>query len=386
LIKKSCRRSARGSLRLDGCMTPTPLAALPTPSLLIDLDRLERNIDRMARTFAGSGIALRPHVKTAKCWAVARRQLAAGAVGFTCSTPAEVAWLQERGVGDLLWAHVPVGPRKVEFAVAAAANGGLTVALDSVEAATPLSAAAAAAGVTVPFVLEVDTGQARLGVDPDKAVPVAAALAGLPGLRLRGVLTHEGHVYQQPDRPGLERAGAAAGALLASTAGALRAAGHEAALVSVGSTPSATSAPFAAGVTEARPGTYVYYDANQTRLGSCALDDCALTVLARVVSVNREGRPITDGGSKSTSSDSAAAAGSFGVVCDPSGTPLSGVTFVDANEEHGFLLDAGSPRLRAGDLVRVVPNHACATTNMWSHAYAVRGDTAVEDWAISARH
>jgi D-serine deaminase-like pyridoxal phosphate-dependent protein len=362
------------------------IADLHTPALLVDVDRLARNISRMAATFARAGIALRPHVKTAKCWPVARRQLEAGAVGFTCSTAAEVSWLRGNGVRDLLWAHVPVGPRKVAFVVGAAAEGGLTVSLDSVEAAAPLSAAAHAAGVTVPFVLEVDTGHARLGVDPDRALWTAERIAALPGLRLRGVLTHEGHISGEPDRSGVERAGRRAGALLARTADDLRAAGHEIELVSVGSTPGATSAPFAGGVTEARPGTYVYYDANQTRLGSCTVDDCALTVLTRVASVQRTGRAITDAGVKAMSSDMFAAAGSFGIACDVSGVPLPDVTFADANEEHGFLLGGGAGRLRVGDLVRLVPNHACGTTNMWSHVYAVRGDQVVDDWPISARY
>lgn len=364
----------------------TPLAELPTPSLLVDLDILERNIAAMARTFAGTGIALRPHVKTSKCWQVARRQLDAGATGFTCSTPAEVAWLQSHGVGDLLWAHAPVGPRKVEFAVNAARRAALTVALDSPEVGRPLSDAAAAAGVTVPFLVEVNTGHARLGVDPDRAVATAAALARLPGLTLRGVMTHEGHVSTQTGRESLERAGRAAGALLVDVAGALRTEGHDAAVVSVGSTPGVTSAPFAPGVTEARPGTYVYFDANQTRLGSCRLADCALTVLARVLSVQRDGRAITDAGIKAMSSDTIAAAGSVGIACDADGAPLPGVTFVDGNEEHGYLLDNGERRLRVGDLVRLIPNHACGTTNMWSHVTVIRSGAAIEDWPISARH
>jgi D-serine deaminase-like pyridoxal phosphate-dependent protein len=364
----------------------TPLPDLQTPALLVDLERLERNIARMAETFAAAGLALRPHVKTSKCWEVARRQLDAGAAGFTCSTPAEVAWLQDHGAPDLLWAHVPVGPRKVEFAVAATLRGGLTVALDSVEAATPLSVAAAAAGITVPFLLEVNTGHARLGVDPDRAVETAVALTHLPGLRLRGVMTHEGHLAQLADRTSREQAGTAAGALLARTAAEIRKAGHDVEVVSVGSTPGVTSAPFVAGMTESRPGTYVYFDANQIRLGSCELDECALTVLARVVSVQRDGRPIIDAGIKAMSSDAIGASGSLGLACDPSGAPLPAVAFVDGNEEHGFLTDAGTPRLRVGDLVRLVPSHACGTANMWSHAVVVCGGIAIDDWAISARH
>ncbi|GIF46813.1 putative serine dehydratase-like protein [Asanoa ferruginea] len=448
-------------------MLPIPLDALPTPALLVDVERLERNIAAMAGAFTAAGVALRPHVKTSKCWEVARRQLEAGAIGFTCSTAAEVAWLSGHGVADLLWAHIPIGPRKVAFvvdiiaghgggrsdsavtaprdsfavaprdsvtatsrdsvavaardpgpaarsltvsrdsvAVAARDSGpaarsstvsrdsvavaardpgpaarSLTVSLDSVEAARPLSEAASAAGVTVPFVLEVNTGHARLGVDPADAVATADGIAALPGLRLRGVLTHEGHIAALPDRPALEQAGKAAGGLLVEVAGALRAAGHDVSIVSVGSTPGATSTPFVPGVTEGRPGTYVYYDANQIRMGSCRPDQCAQTVLARVASVRRAGRPIIDAGVKAMSSDAIAVAGGVGLVVD-----RPGVTFVEANEEHGFLHDDGAVPLSVGDLVRLVPNHACGTTNMWSHVYAVRGDQAVERWEISARY
>ena len=365
---------------------PATLDDLPTPMLVVDLDRLERNVADLAGAFAAAGVRLRPHVKTSKCWEVARRQLAAGAVGFTCSTPAEVAWLQDLGVPDLLWAHLPVGPRKVEFAVAAAARGGFTVALDSLDVARPLSAAATAAGVVVPFVVEVNTGHARAGAEPEDVALRAAELAGLPGLRLRGLMTHEGHLAGKPDRSVRERAGTAVGTRLGELADRLRAAGYEIDVVSVGSTPGATSAPFAAGVTEGRPGTYVYYDANQVRLGSATLDRCALTVLTRVVSVQRSGRAIVDAGIKAMSSDAIAAAGSLGVVCDRALRPVPGVEFPEGNEEHGFLAVGGSAALAVGDLLRVVPNHACGTTNMWSHVVAARGDAVVDDWAISARH
>jgi D-serine deaminase-like pyridoxal phosphate-dependent protein len=372
---------------MTSAVLPARLDELPTPALLVDVDRLERNIGEMADRYAAAGVQLRPHVKTSKCWEVVRRQLAAGAIGMTCSTPAEVAWLADHGVADLLWAHLPVGPRKVEFVVTAAARGGLTVELDSVEVAAPLARAAADAGVTVPYVLEVNTGHARTGVDPDASLDLAAAIAALPGLRLRGVLTHEGHLAAYVgDRPGLERAGAAAGALLVEVAGLLRDAGHDIDIVSVGSTPGASSAPFSAGVTEARPGTYVYYDANQTRLGTTTLDRCALTVLARVVHVQRGDRALIDAGIKAMSSDAIAAAGSAGIICDLDDTPMEGITFADGNEEHGWLTGPRAGALRVGDVVRIVPNHACGTTNMWSHVVAVRGQDAIEDWSISARY
>ncbi|NDU72047.1 alanine racemase [Actinomadura sp. DSM 109109] len=364
-----------------------PLDALPTPALLVDRARMEANLAAMAGSIGAAGVALRPHFKTSKCLAVARRQLAHGATGFTCATPAEVRLLQDAGVGDVLWAHQPVGPAKVAFAVEALARGGLTIALDSTEVAGPLSRAASAAGVTVPFVLEVDTGLHRAGVDPGKAVGTAAALCALPALEMRGVLTHEGHLAAHgPDRSGLEAAGDLAGRTLVRVAEALRAAGHECALVSVGSTPGATSAPFAAGVTEARPGTYVYFDANQVGLGSAGIGQCAQTVLTRVTSAQRPGTVIVDAGIKAMSSDSVATAGTLGVVCDARGAPLEGVEFTGGNEEHGYLTGPGTAGLRVGDLLRVVPNHACGTTNMWSALYFADGDRAVERHPIQARH
>ncbi|MGW3773537.1 alanine racemase [Actinomadura verrucosospora] len=364
-----------------------PLDALPTPALLVDRARMEANLAAMAGSIGAAGIALRPHFKTSKCLAVARRQLAHGATGFTCATPAEVGLLQDAGVEDVLWAHQPVGPAKVAFAVQALARGGLTIALDSLEAAGPLSDAASSSGVTVPFVLEVDTGLHRAGVDPGKAVETAGALSALPALEMRGVLTHEGHLAAHgPDRPGLEAAGDLAGRTLAQVAEALRTAGHECPLVSVGSTPGATSAPFAAGVTEARPGTYVYYDANQVGLGSAGIDQCAQTVLTRVTSAQRPGTVIIDAGIKAMSSDSVATAGTLGVVCDAAGAPLDGVEFTGGNEEHGYLTGPGTAGLRVGDLLRVVPNHACGTTNMWSALYFVDGDRAAERQPIRARH
>ncbi|MFD0854252.1 hypothetical protein ACFQ07_18585, partial [Actinomadura adrarensis] len=167
---------------------------------------------------------------------------------------------------------------------------------------------------------------------------------------------------------------------------ALRADGHECPLVSVGSTPAATSSPFAKGVTEARPGTYVYFDANQVGLGSARFEQCAQTVLTRVVSTQRQGRAIIDAGSKAMSSDSINTAGIFGIVCDASANPLDDIESRNANEEHGYLTGPGTSNLSVGDVLRIIPNHACATTNMWSTVHFVDGARAVERHPIQARH
>lgn len=366
-------------------LAETPWQQVDTPALLVDVGRLEANIADMAATFADRGVALRPHFKTTKCLAVAERQRAAGAIGFTCSTPGEVQALGLAGFGGLLWAHLPVGPAKVAAAVSFAGEWGVTVFVDSMAVAAPLSDAAVAHGVVVPCLLEVDTGQHRAGVDPDRAAALARALAALPGLSVRGVATHEGHLSAAPDRKTLEAAGFSAASTLVAVAQELSAAGTPCEVVSVGSTPGVTSAPWIPGVTEGRPGTYAYYDANQVRLGSTTFDRCALSVLTRVVSVNRSGQAIIDAGLKAMSADALTAENGGGIVLDPGGRIVPDLKFVTANEEHGFLAGA-TDRLAVGDLLRVLPNHACGTTNMWSRLLAVAPDGATERWDIVGRH
>jgi len=345
-------------------LAQTDFSTVPTPALTVDVPRMDANIVVTAAAFAAAGVALRPHFKTSKCLQVAARQRDAGAIGFTCSTPAEVRALSAAGFTDLLWAHQPVGPGKAEAAVELAGSTELTIILDSMAVAEPISQAAHTAGVTVGYLLEIDTGQGRTGVRPEAALALHRRLAGLSGLQLRGVVTHEGQLSGYlGDRPGLEAAAVGVGAALAAVADELRAAGQPCAIVSVGSTPGMKSAPFAPGVTEGRPGTYVYYDGNQTRLQSCELDQCASSVLTRVVSVNRAG-----------------------TVVDLQGVPIPGLTFVTANEEHGFLTGAATDLLRVGDLLRVIPNHACGTSNIWSRILAVHGDGRREEWPIVARH
>ncbi len=369
---------------------PAHLDQLATPALLVDRTRLETNIAAMAQTLARAGVALRPHVKTSKCWEVARRQLEAGAIGFTCSTPAEVCWLLEHEVADLFWAHLPVGPVKVAFALDAAATGRVTIELDSFEAALPVSTAAEERGVSVPYLLEVNTGQGRTGVDADEALALLDRLVELPGLRCRGITTHEGQLTGVAAVEERGRVGADVGSAMVRLAEQLRTAGHELEIVSVGSTPGVASVPLTSGVSEARPGTYVFYDGTQLRLGSATLEQCALSVLARVVNAARDGRAIVDAGSKAMSSDAIGAMGGLGLVCDLQLNPLAGITFAEGNEEHGYLTGPGTAALSVGDLVRIVPNHACGTVNMWSrlHVLDEGGDHpgVVEVWPIEARH
>ena len=364
-----------------GVMIAAPAGVGETPVLVVDEARLRSNIGRMAAQVNGAGRALRPHFKTSKMLPVARLQLEAGAVGFCCATRAELEVLAEAGVSDLLWAHQPVGEAKVRAVMDLNRRAQVMVALDSPEAAAPVSRAAVAAGITVPFLLEVDTGLGRAGAPPESAVARARLIADLPGLEIAGVMTHEGHVSAHgADRSALEEAGRRAGRALAGVADKLRAAGTPVDIVSVGSTPAASSAPFADGVTEARPGTYVFYDANQVFYGSAEWEDCALTVAARVVSRPRPETAVIDAGQKAMSSDPSQAGQGYGAL------PGRDIRFDRAYEEHGVLTGPGAEELQVGDLVSIIPNHACQTVNMWSGAAVVRDGAVADRWDIVARY
>ena len=219
----------------------------------------------------------------------------------------------------------------------------------------------------------MDCGFHRVGVAPEAAVGAAAAIAALPGLRLRGVFTHAGHAYHAETPAGVGEVGRAEGATLARVADALRAAGLPSGEVSVGSTPTAAHAMRVAGVTECRPGNYVYHDASQVALGTCDAADCALTVLATVVSVPAEGRAVVDAGSKTLSSDALRPrAGGHGLIVGTSSR------IERLSEEHGVVAVAAGDRFRVGDRVRILPNHACVVSNLHDRVRAVRGGVLEE--------
>ena len=357
---------------------------IQTPALMIDKTRLEANIARMAAAMDVAGVDLRPHFKTSKLIEVATIQIAAGAVGFTCSTPEEVDALLTAGFTNLFWANAPVGS-KAELAAAFNERGLVAVGIDSMALANPLGAAALARGVAVPVLIEVDTGLGRTGVAPKDALALAEQLTRLDGVELVGVYMHEGQLAGVGGtREQLRAAGTSAAETLVAVAEQLRAEGIPVPIVSVGSTPGWDSAPLVAGVTEARPGTYVFSDANQLRLESTTLDQCALTVLTSVVSVQRENAVIVDAGIKAMSSDRSNRGNTFGLPLMSDRELDESLEFDIAYEEHGRL--NGAHTRSVGDTIHILPNHACGVINMWSFVNVLDGDGAIEIWSPVARH
>jgi D-serine deaminase-like pyridoxal phosphate-dependent protein len=353
---------------------------LPTPAVLVDLSVLERNVQRMAARAQQHGVRLRPHAKTHKTVAIARLQAGAGAAGLSVAKTSEAEIYADQGFDDLFVAYPVVGQDKGRRLLRLAERVRLAVGTDSVEGARTLAEVFAGASRTLELMLKVDVGYHRVGVEPERAVAVARQIADLPGVTLRGVFTHAGQAYAEETREGVDAVAGHEGQTLARCAEALRAAGLAVLEVSVGSTPTARQAMAVTGVTECRPGNYVFHDASQVALGTCQLEDCALTVVATVVSVPAAGRAVLDAGSKTLSSDQLRPRpGGHGVLLGHRSrlTALS--------EEHGVIAVEPGDSFRVGERVRILPNHACVVANLHDRLWAVRGEKVEDELPVVAR-
>jgi D-serine deaminase-like pyridoxal phosphate-dependent protein len=364
---------------LAGVMSRS-IEELSTPAVVVDLDVLERNVARMATAAREAGVRLRPHAKTHKCPAIARLQRAAGAWGLSVAKVGEAEVFADAGFDDLFVAFPVVGEDKGRRLLLLADRVRLAVGVDSVEGARTLARPFREAGRSLDVLLKVDVGYGRVGVLPERAGEVARRVAGLTGLRLRGVFTHAGHAYLAETRAEVEEIARLEGQRLAEAAAGLRADGLTVEEVSVGSTPTARGAMRAGGVTESRPGNYVFHDASQVALGTCGEGDCALTVVATVVSVPAPDRAVLDAGSKTLSSDPLRPhPGGYGLLCGRSSRVEK------LSEEHGVVAVAEGESFRVGERVRILPNHACVVANLHDCLVGVSGDQVEAILPVAAR-
>jgi len=353
---------------------------LSTPAVVVDLDVLERNISRMAVRARDAGVRLRPHAKTHKSPEIGRMQRAAGAWGLSLAKVGEAEVFVAAGFDDLFVAYPVVGVDKGRRLLELSDRARLAAGVDSVEGARTLAEPFASAGRTLDVMLKLDVGFGRVGVLPERAVEVARQVAELPGLRLRGVFTHAGHGYLAEDRAAVDEIARLEGERLVGAAALLRGAGLPADEVSLGSTPTAALAMRVAGVTECRPGNYVFHDASQVALGTCSLEDCALTILATVVSVPTSDRAVVDAGSKTLSSDPLRPKpGGYGQV-------LGRASRIEKlSEEHGVIAVAPGEAFRVGERLRILPNHACVVANLHDRLVGVSGDRVETVLDVAAR-
>lgn len=361
------------------------LDCLDTPCLLVDLHKLEANIESMASLARARGVNLRPHIKSHKTPAIARRQLAAGAVGVTVAKLGEAEVMAAAGVHDILVAYQVVGEAKIARLLRLGAEAEVCSLVDDLEAARRLGEAALDAGRTAAVMAEIDTGLGRCGLQPGAAVlPFVRELLTMPGITFRGLLTHAGHAYGASDLGTVAAIGRDEGRLLVETAGLLRSEGILVPQISVGSTPTVAYSSAVPGVTEIRPGNYVFHDAVQTFLGVTTLDRCSLSILAGVVSRPAPDRAVIDAGSKALTTERGAhgsvAIGGFGLVKNRPEFVVERLS-----EEHGILRVPAGTDLRIGERLEIIPNHACAAVNLFDQMVVVMDGRVAAEWKIEAR-
>ncbi|MGY2177923.1 DSD1 family PLP-dependent enzyme [Pseudomonas azotoformans] len=360
---------------------------MDTPAALIDIEKMQRNIQRMQQRGNSLGVQLRPHVKTHKCAEVVAAQIAAGARGITVSTLKEAEYFFDLGIPDILYA-VAMAPHKLPQALALRRRGcALTLITDSLAGAQAIVDFGREHGERFAVMIEIDCDGHRSGVKPHD--PLLLDIARLLGDRLTGVLTHAGESYGLDTPDALQAIAEQERARCVEAAERIRAAGMRCAQVSVGSTPTALSALNLDGVTELRAGVYAFFDLVMHNIGVCRLDELALSVLTTVIGHQPEkGWVITDSGWMAMSRDRGTQSQKqdfgYGQVCDERGKPIEGLLLSSANQEHGVVQFQGGDvdviaQFPLGMRLRILPNHACATGAQFGsyHALLDNGDRQV---------
>jgi D-serine deaminase-like pyridoxal phosphate-dependent protein len=357
-------------------------AEIDTPAVLIDIDRVDRNVERMSRLARDGGIELRPHAKSHKIPELAWRQVRAGAAGITCQKLGEAEVMARAGIPDILISYPIVGRTKVERLLDLAERTRVTTVVDDLDAAQSLERAAGARGIVLDTMIEVEVGYRRCGVPAGRARQFAEALAERGGhLRLAGLLAYEGHIYEVPDRRTAELRARASYDLLGEAAQDIRDAGIAIDRVSVGGTAAAGVAAQHAAITELRAGSYIFNDRVQMAMGAAEEADCACTVLTTVVSTAAGSHFVVDAGSKALSFTALPGSNSYAAVL---GRPELQVDRL--SDEHGMVsLPAGAPAPRVGDRLRLLPNAHAAVIDNFAEAVALRGGEPVGTLAVEAR-
>lgn len=354
---------------------------LDTPTMIVDETVMQTNIDEMQSMANSFGVKLRPHIKTHKTPQIALRQIAAGAVGITCAKLGEAEVMAEGGIQDILIAYPTLGDLKIKRLLSLMERARVIVALDSHDAAVQLSEAMIAAERTLEVYIEVDTGQHRSGVlAGSPTVKLGLDVARLSGLRLIGVFSHEGHANTQGPETIAEVA-VAAGQAIVATAEELRRQGVDITVVSVGSTPAAAITPSVQGITEMRPGTYVFKDTTAFRYGIYGPDRCAARVVSTVVSHAAADRCIVDAGAKTLALDKSMGHPGHGYIVGHPGSVIHSLS-----EEHGWVdIPADDTGFRIGQRVEIIPNHICPSVNLMDDLVIVRDGYVVDSWKVAAR-
>ncbi|MDQ0920228.1 alanine racemase [Paenibacillus sp. V4I5] len=360
---------------------PEALQTLETPSVLVDLDIMERNLHRMAESAKTAGVKLRPHTKTHKNTWIAHKQLQLGSTGITVAKLSEAEVMANAGIRDILIAYPIVGKTKLARLRQLMLRADVTVSTDDLEVARGLSHLGEAMGCKVAVYVDVNTGLGRCGREPgEETALLVKEMSRLPGLRVTGLMTHAGNSYGSKSTEELRVAARNEAELLVMTQVMLKRDGIHIEQISVGSTPTAAFIAEQIGVTEMRPGSYVFNDGTQRDLGVAGADDCALYVAATVVSAPRDGMVIIDGGSKTFSSDLNPHRKGYGTLYG-----RVDVIIERLSEEHGTVRVPEGMKLSVGQQLLFLPNHCCTTTNMHDQLIGIRNGRMERVLTVDAR-
>lgn len=359
------------------------LTEVDTPALLVELARLEKNIRRYADSAAKARVRLRPHIKTHKTLEIAKMQLQAGAGGITAAKLGEAEVFAEAGIEDIFVAYPIIGPEKARRAARLAQHCRLIVGVESEKGVQQLSEAASQIGSTLLVRVEIDSGLGRTGVGQEAAGKLCRQVLDAPGLSLDGIFTFRGASFPEASSRDPQILGRLEGEMMVAIAEWLRRAGIPIQEISVGSTPTASSAAEVPGITEVRPGTYVFFDRMTTQVGTSTPDELALSILATVVSRPAPELAIIDAGSKTFCGDVIPA----NVGLEGYGATIDGQNgvVIRMNEEHGTVRLAPGFSPEIGDKLLFFPNHVCTTVNLSDEVLVTQGGVVKTIWRVAAR-
>lgn len=360
---------------------PIPLEEIETPAVLVDLDVLDRNLRDKARLAAEAGVKLRPHTKTHKSVWIAQQQIKYGACGITVAKLGEAEVMVEGGIRDILIAFPIVGKKKLQRLAKLLETADIKVSVDHIDVARGLSELGEAMKRRIPLYVDVNTGLNRCGLEPgEETGELVKQIARLPGVEVRALMTHGGYSYSKTTAEDLRAAARQEAELLVQTKEWLAQEGIDVPEISVGSTPTSVYVGEQTGVTEIRPGSYVFGDGTQLSTGIIDESGCAMSVMTTVVSAPRPGTVIVDGGSKTFSGDTNPHRPGYGIV---KGNP--GVYLERLSEEHGNVRVPDEAVYEIGQRLFFIPNHCCTTTNMHDRVYGLRNGKVESILTIDAR-
>lgn len=352
-----------------------------TPIIQVNMDRLEANLKAMSARAQKANVVLRPHTKTHKSANIAKQQLELGAGGITVAKLGEAEVMADHGIDNILIAYPIVGAAKIRRLIALSERAEVIVSCDDPEVALPLSEAFEAVGKRLPLYIDVNTGLNRCGREPGEAtLEIVRIIADMPGVEIRGLMTHAGHAYLQQDAEGIRKVAKYEAEALVKTRELAKKEGIHIPIVSVGSSPTSFFIAEQEGVDELRPGSYVFGDRTLLSSGLMTEDQCALTISATVVSTPRPGVALIDGGTKTFGNDAHPALPGYGQVVGHPDWILEKLT-----EEHGVLRLPEGVSVKIGDVLDFIPNHCCFTVNLHDRLTAIRGDMETDPIEVHGR-